>query len=144
MTAKLGLRNVRFHGQVSDIEAVWRRSHALVLPSRAEGSSLALQEAMACGRVPIVTDVGGNAELVEDGATGFVAAAPTVPAVGDALERAWRRRREWPEIGARAAERIAALGADRAGADLAKLVLEAAEVGWRPHRPPAPLAARRP
>jgi glycosyltransferase involved in cell wall biosynthesis len=134
MTAKLGLRNVRLHGQISDIEAVWRRSHALVLPSRAEGSSLALQEAMACGRVPIVTDVGGNAELVEDAATGFVAAAPTVRALDEALERAWQRRREWPEIGARAAERIAALGAERGGADLAELVLEAAGVGRRPLR----------
>ncbi len=98
----LALHNVRFLPHTEDIAGVWRDHHALVLPSRFEGLPLALIEAMLCGRVPIVTDVGGNAELVEDNSTGFISAAPTVQHFDDALERAWARRHDWREIGQRA------------------------------------------
>jgi glycosyltransferase involved in cell wall biosynthesis len=103
----LGLSNVRFHGQVPDITAVWRDHHALVLPSRAEGLALAQVEAMQCGRVPIVAAAGGTRELVDDGVEGFVAGAATTDEVDAALERAWVRRHEWEAIGRRAAERVA-------------------------------------
>lgn len=103
----LGLSNVRFHGHVPDITAVWRDHHALVLPSRAEGLALAQVEAMQCGRVPIVAAAGGTRELVDDGVEGFVAGAATADEVDAALERAWVRRHEWEAIGRRAAERVA-------------------------------------
>jgi glycosyltransferase involved in cell wall biosynthesis len=101
-----GLSRVHFGGYARDIEAVWADHHALLLPSRHEGMPLALTEAMLCGRVCVVTDVAGNPELIEDNVTGFLAQAPTVPLVAEALERAWERRREWPQIGARAAEAV--------------------------------------
>jgi hypothetical protein len=47
-----------------------------------------------------------GAEIVEDGITGFLAEAPTVGCVGNALERFWARKEEAKEIGAAAAERI--------------------------------------
>jgi glycosyltransferase involved in cell wall biosynthesis len=100
---RLKLTQVDFRGFVDDIDAVWAAHHVLVLPSRHEGMPLAVLEAMLCGRVCIVTDVAGNAEHVEDGVTGFLAAGPTPPLVRDAMERAWARRTEWREIGARAA-----------------------------------------
>jgi glycosyltransferase involved in cell wall biosynthesis len=101
-----GLRSVAFAGQVEDVSGIWETHHGLLLPSRAEGLPLVLVEAMLCGRVPIVTDVGGNTELVRDGVDGFVAASPTVEHFDEALERAWRRRREWRQIGAQAAKAI--------------------------------------
>jgi glycosyltransferase involved in cell wall biosynthesis len=104
MLAQLwGLDRVEFHGFVEDVERVWAGHHALVLPSRHEGMPLAVLEALLCGRVCVVTDVAGNTEYVDDGVTGFVAAAPTVPLFADALERAWARRAEWRQIGAAAA-----------------------------------------
>jgi glycosyltransferase involved in cell wall biosynthesis len=54
----------------------------------------------------IVTDVGGNTELVEDGITGFVAASPSVQAVDDALERAWEAREAWREMGIGAGRKV--------------------------------------
>jgi glycosyltransferase involved in cell wall biosynthesis len=104
MAAYLGLRGVRFAGYADDIDRLWEQHHALVLPSRAEGLPLVVVEAMLSGRVAIVTDVGGNAEAVADDVNGFVAAAPTEAALDEAMERAWQRRAEWPEIGRRAAE----------------------------------------
>jgi glycosyltransferase involved in cell wall biosynthesis len=46
-----------------------------------------------------VTDVAGNTELLEDGISGFVAAAPTVQHLDDAMERAWEQRARWQEMG---------------------------------------------
>ena len=68
------------------------------------GMPLATVEAMFCGRVPIVTRCAGS--LVDDGKTGFVAAAAALELVDDALERAWQNRDRWPEIGKDAAREI--------------------------------------
>lgn len=96
------VKNVCFRGFSHDIESVWKDHQVLLLPSRMEGMPLALQEAMLCGRVPIVTDVGGNAELVQDGVNGFIARAPTADLLDEAMERAWARRSDWKEIGKQA------------------------------------------
>jgi glycosyltransferase involved in cell wall biosynthesis len=107
--AFLGLANVTFAGFAADVEAIWRDHHALLLPSHCEGLPLALVEAMLSGRVAIVTDVAGHAEIVQDGVTGFLAAAPTADHVDEALERAWQQRSQWPGIGEAAARRARAL-----------------------------------
>jgi glycosyltransferase involved in cell wall biosynthesis len=93
---------VTFGGHVDDIVAVWRRHHVLVLASRAEGTPLSLLEAMALARPSVVTDVGGNAEWVVPGETGFLASAPTAAAFGAALEACWNARDQWETIGSRA------------------------------------------
>jgi glycosyltransferase involved in cell wall biosynthesis len=68
LAGTLGLADpfLRFPGFCPDIRAVWAGHHALVLPSRQEGMPLAAIEAMMCGRVPILTAVAGNQELVAD------------------------------------------------------------------------------
>jgi glycosyltransferase involved in cell wall biosynthesis len=109
MAALRGVTNVEFAGQVGDVAGIWARHHALVLPSRSEGLPLALVEAMMCGRMAIATDAGGITELLEDNRSGFVAAAPTVAALDEALERAWNRRADWAAVGTEAARRVRAL-----------------------------------
>jgi glycosyltransferase involved in cell wall biosynthesis len=101
----LGLANVTFAGFAPDVEAIWRDHHALLLPSHCEGLPLVLVEAMLSGRVAIATDVAGHAEFVQDGATGFLAAAPTADHFDEALERAWKSRSQWREMGKAAATR---------------------------------------
>jgi glycosyltransferase involved in cell wall biosynthesis len=103
MAAYFGLTSVHFGGFVEDVASIWNENHGLILPSRCEGLPLVLVEAMLSGRVAITTDVGGSAEILADGRTGFLAAAATEDAVDDALERAWQRRGEWRAIGAAAA-----------------------------------------
>jgi len=63
--------HVRLMGRTSDIRGIWVQHHALVMPSRAEGLSLALCEAMLCDRPAIASAVGGTRELLEDGSTGW-------------------------------------------------------------------------
>lgn len=97
--SQLGLCRVDFAGHTSDVRQIWVENHGLILSSRSEGLPLALVESALCDRMAVVTDVAGNAEIVRDEVTGFVAKAPTVDLLDEALERAWIRRMEWQEIG---------------------------------------------
>jgi glycosyltransferase involved in cell wall biosynthesis len=67
---------------------------------------LTLVEAMLCARASIVTDVGGNRELVRDGVNGFLAKAPTVELLDEAMNRAWENRHCLKQIGVRAASDV--------------------------------------
>ncbi len=100
---------VFFHGHVNNVEEIWERHHALIMPSRYEGLPLALVEAMLCQRISIVTDVAGNAEVVDDGITGFIASTASVGDLSEAMERAWARRDDWRSMGKEAGLRIRGL-----------------------------------
>jgi glycosyltransferase involved in cell wall biosynthesis len=76
--AVLGDR-VRFLGWVNDLPSLYAACDVVTLTSRMEGTPVALIEAAAAGRPVVATDVGGVAEVVRDGSTGF-----TVPAGDDA------------------------------------------------------------
>jgi glycosyltransferase involved in cell wall biosynthesis len=100
------LSNINFCGFIDNIESVWETHHALILPSRFEGLPIAVVEAMLCARPCIVTDIGGNSEVIEDGVSGYIAIAPKVECLDDALERAWQQRESWYDVGQKAAVRI--------------------------------------
>jgi glycosyltransferase involved in cell wall biosynthesis len=109
LAVRFDLTAVDFVGHVGDVEKIWAENQALVLPSRYEGTPLAIVEAMLCSRMAIVTDVAGNSELVEHGVSGFVARAPSVSLLDEAIEEAWERRSEWQKMGSAARERITSL-----------------------------------
>ncbi|MDF2437020.1 MAG: glycosyl transferase group 1 [Bacteroidota bacterium] len=88
---------VFFRGQVSNIKKeIWEKNHLLVMPSYQEGLPIVLVEAMLCGRTAVLTDVGGNRELIEDGFSGYIADGTTPFSFGKALERAWNDQQDWP------------------------------------------------
>ena len=97
---ELKLTSVEFSGYQENIEGIWSKHHALVLPSRFEGMPLVVVEAMLCGRPCIVTDVAGHGELIRDGANGFLAKAATVELLDEAMNRAWENRGQLKEMGA--------------------------------------------
>lgn len=63
---------VKFLGQRLDSQTVISLFDIFVLPSVIEGMPNALLEAMALEKPVVVTNAGGNAEVVQDGVTGFV------------------------------------------------------------------------
>ncbi|NIP58594.1 MAG: glycosyltransferase, partial [Gemmatimonadetes bacterium] len=67
-----GRVEVRFHGFRTDVDAFYREADAFVLPSRSEGMSNALLEALAHGLPCVVSDIPENREVVRDGRTGLV------------------------------------------------------------------------
>ena len=62
-------------GERHDIPDVMRGLHCFALPSLAEGISNTILEAMATALPVIATRVGGSADLVVDGETGFIVPA---------------------------------------------------------------------
>ncbi|KQY81406.1 TIGR03088 family PEP-CTERM/XrtA system glycosyltransferase [Pelomonas sp. Root1444] len=74
-------------GDRSDVAQLLPHFDIFALPSQAEGISNTLLEAMACGCAPVATDVGGNPELVEDGANGLLVPPQDSAALAAALAR---------------------------------------------------------
>jgi glycosyltransferase involved in cell wall biosynthesis len=127
MVDQLRLTNVTFLTQTDDIEAIWANHHCLVLPSRFEGMPLVVVEAMLCGRPCVVTDVGGNRELVRDGLNGFLAKASTLELFDSALSRAWENRARLREIGERAAADVRKWVSRDPGLDFARDLITLAD-----------------
>jgi glycosyltransferase involved in cell wall biosynthesis len=73
-----GVTNLREHLATSDI---------FVLPSRSEGFSNAIIEAMAASLPVVATNVGGNAEAVIDGVNGFIIPLEDPAALSAAVSR---------------------------------------------------------
>ncbi|MCL4267302.1 MAG: glycosyltransferase [Anaerolineae bacterium] len=78
-------QHVVFTGVRHDIPDILAQTDIFVLPSRWEGLPLSAIEAMAAARPVLVTDVGGNSELVESGRSGVVIPAADVEALTDGL-----------------------------------------------------------
>lgn len=76
---------VHFLGARCDVENLWPQCHLGILASHEEGFSNAILEAMAAGVPLVVTDVGGNAEAVIDGVTGWVVPAQQPLTMGQAI-----------------------------------------------------------
>lgn len=74
-------------GDRSDVAQLLPQFDIFALPSQAEGISNTLLEAMACGCAPVATDVGGNPELVEEGANGLLVPSQDSQAFAGALAR---------------------------------------------------------
>jgi sugar transferase (PEP-CTERM/EpsH1 system associated) len=72
-------------GERADVPDVMRAMDLFVLPSRAEGISNTVLEAMASGLPVVATAVGGNPELVAHGRTGLLVPPSDPQALADAL-----------------------------------------------------------
>ncbi len=72
-------------GARDDVPELMRGMHLFVLSSLAEGTALTLLEAMASGLPAVVTRVGDNAALVEEGETGLVITAGDTEALAKAM-----------------------------------------------------------
>ena len=67
LVASYGLRDkVRFLGWRDDVHDLYATLILFTLASRSEGTSVGLLEAMSAGLCPVVTDVGGNADVLGD------------------------------------------------------------------------------
>jgi glycosyltransferase involved in cell wall biosynthesis len=79
-------------GERGDIPGIMRGLDCFVLPSLAEGVSNTILEAMSSGLPVIATDVGGNAELVSAGVTGYIIPATNPEAMAEKIVLLANRR----------------------------------------------------
>jgi sugar transferase (PEP-CTERM/EpsH1 system associated) len=108
---------VTFLGNRSDVPEWLTAFDIFVLPSRFEGISVALLEAMALGLPAIASRVGGNGEVVDEGKTGLMFEAGDAAALTDALLQLGHDRDRRHAMGAKARERVRREFSYRANAD---------------------------
>jgi glycosyltransferase involved in cell wall biosynthesis len=98
--------DVRFLGNRHDVPALLAAADVFVMASLWEGIPLALLEAMASGLPSVVTAVGGNLEVIEDGGSGFIVPAADELALAEALRRLLREPEQRQRLGQAARERF--------------------------------------
>ncbi|MEO5989210.1 MAG: glycosyltransferase [Candidatus Eisenbacteria bacterium] len=87
LASELGIQGwVAFLGERPDVDQLLPAFDVFTLSSREEGIPNALLEAMAAARACVVTRVGGNAEVLEDGRTGWLVPPQDPGALARALE----------------------------------------------------------
>ena len=105
--ASLGVADaVRLPGWTDRPVNFYRLFDVFALTSRSEGASVSLMEAMACGAVPVVTDVGANAELLGPELVGQVVTDGDPDALVDVLSAALREPSRRADLAARARRRV--------------------------------------
>jgi glycosyltransferase involved in cell wall biosynthesis len=90
----------RFDGGVTDLRQHLAAADIFVLPSRSEGFSNAIVEAMAASLPVVATNVGGNAEAVNDGISGFLVPSEDPAALSAAIIRLLSDPSQAREMGA--------------------------------------------
>ena len=93
------LTNIHFKEFTNNVNTIWEDNHGLILPSRMEGQSLSLLEALHCERMVITTNVGGASEVIIDNKTGFISPSFSIFDLENTMERAWSKRDIWKEMG---------------------------------------------
>jgi glycosyltransferase involved in cell wall biosynthesis len=72
---ELGLESItNFFGRIPqhEIASVLNRSHLFITVSLSDGNNISLNEAMACGALPIATDIPANKQWIEHHKNGFL------------------------------------------------------------------------
>ncbi len=97
-------RHVRMLGRRDDVPELLGAADLFLLPSRDEGSPLALAEAMQAGLPAIVSDAGALTEVVEDRRNGLVFARGDADDLVRVIDWALAHRRELAQMAARGQE----------------------------------------
>jgi glycosyltransferase involved in cell wall biosynthesis len=77
--------NIHFNGRVDDVVPYLQMSDIFILPSKTEGLSNAMLEAMACKLSVVVTNVGGAPDVITHKENGFLISKDSPEAIYDAI-----------------------------------------------------------
>jgi glycosyltransferase involved in cell wall biosynthesis len=108
LAQRLGVQEaVELLGFVAEVEQLYAASRVFVLPSRSEGLSIALCEAMAAGVPVVATDVGEVRDVVVPGESGELFAVGDVAALARLAEALLADEERRAAMGRKAAEAVA-------------------------------------
>jgi glycosyltransferase involved in cell wall biosynthesis len=110
LARQCGLENsLQFLGFRPDVRRLLQVMDIFVLSSLSEGLSLAILEAMDAGKPTVVTNVGGNPEIVVDGETGFLVPAQNPEALTERVSLLLRDRSLSKQMGQKGRQRVLSL-----------------------------------
>jgi glycosyltransferase involved in cell wall biosynthesis len=103
---QMAVEGVHFPGPQSDVVPYLQAADIFVLPSEAEGFSIAMLEAMSCGLAPIITNIGGATEVITEGQNGLLVAPDDLPALQNALTKLLQDAHLRTDMGLAARKRV--------------------------------------
>jgi glycosyltransferase involved in cell wall biosynthesis len=98
--------SIQFLGNQSLLDTYWASATLFVLPSRREGMSNALMEAMLHGLPCIATDISGSADLISNGVNGILVPAKDTAALAAGICYMLSHPAEAQDMGCKARETI--------------------------------------
>ena len=98
--------SINFIGKQDNIRDWYWAADIFVLPSRSEGLSNALVEAMACGMLVLCSNTGGALEIVEHEKTGLLFTSEDISSLTRALIKSYRLGAQRKDMGNFAREKI--------------------------------------
>lgn len=117
--------SVFLEGFQPDVRPYLQAASAFILTSHLEGLPISVLEAMACGLPCIVTNVGGNAEVVQNQATGLVVGDESWEAAADAILYLATNPQRRLEMAARARQEVSqSFAIERQMAELTNVMLD--------------------
>ena len=107
MIRSLGLdESVVMVGEKQSVRDYYWAADVFLLPSRTEGLSNALNEAMACGLPVIASRVGGTPDVVAEHENGVLFESEDHDELARKLTTMWDLKSKWPEMGTCARETV--------------------------------------
>lgn len=98
--------SIVFAGRVPETESYYRKSGLFVLPSRVEGMSNALLEAMSWGLPCVVSDIPGNRAVIDHEVNGIIVPVNNAEALAEGIERLLHNPSLRVQLGARARRKV--------------------------------------
>ncbi|HEX5227231.1 MAG TPA: glycosyltransferase, partial [Bryobacteraceae bacterium] len=106
-------RIAQMPGFIEDLDGFYAALDLYIMPSRSEAWGLTALRAMACGLPVVASDVGGLAEVVEPGKSGWLVEAESAGALADAIVDAASDRERLAEMGRSARQRAEQFSIER-------------------------------
>jgi len=95
-------KEIKFLGNRRDIISLLKLFDVFLLTSLSEGMSVALLEAMAAGKAVIVSDVGGNIDLVQHGYSGLIFESNNMEKLRNSIEFLYKNKAQISILGGNA------------------------------------------
>lgn len=118
---------VQFLGKINDInlETLYQNTHVLAVPSIYEGFGIVYLEAMAFGVVPIATEAGGAAEIIDHGKNGYLVAVQDPQALANHIAVLMKDRNQLARMGQAALEKFEQFPSwEQTGETIRKFIVE--------------------
>ena len=124
-----GLKNVFYHGKITDVHSFFADKSVYILPSLIDGAPVTVLEAMQNGVPPIVSENCGTKDILEEGETGWIVPIRSAECIKSKVLEAFQAREQTKLMGKRAHQRISGYDMNNFAKELADNILRDDQAG---------------